>query len=60
VHFVKGEPDDDELAAVVLALALVSRRATVEQLRSRWRASLAARSPNATRDRQRNRWRSGV
>jgi hypothetical protein len=58
LRIMKGEPDDDELAAVVLALALVSRRAVTEQPTSRWRLSLRPRSLNAARDRQCQRWRS--
>jgi hypothetical protein len=59
LQVTKGQPDDDELAAVVMALGIVASRvpATPPPV-SRWRASLHPRSLNATRDQRRKRWRS--
>jgi hypothetical protein len=59
LHVTKGQPDDDELAAVVIALDIVASRvpATPRPV-SRWRVSLHPRSLNATREQQRKRWRS--
>jgi hypothetical protein len=60
LHVVKGQPDADELAAVVIALDIVAARVTkAAQPVSRWRTSLHRRSLNATRDHRRQGWRSG-
>ena len=40
----KGQPDDDELAAVVLALDLAVPPASPPEPTSRWRAALASRA----------------
>jgi hypothetical protein len=59
VRVRRGQPDDDELAAIVMALDIVASRAPAAPPPvSRWRASLHPRSRNATRDQQRKRWRS--
>jgi len=43
LRIVKGHPDDDELAAIVTALAIVSARRNISadaEPSSRWRSSL--------------------
>jgi Acyl-CoA carboxylase epsilon subunit len=61
VQVTKGQPDDDELAAVVIALDIVAARvAAAPPQVSRWRVSLHPRSLNATRDRRRKGWRSAT
>jgi hypothetical protein len=59
LQVTKHQPDDNELAAVVIALNVVAARMpAAPQPISRWRASLHPRSLNATRDQQRKRRRS--
>ena len=54
LHVVSGQPDDEELAAVVMALAVIAARPEVVEPApaSKWKASLRAR-PETTRS-----WRS--
>jgi len=55
VEVTKGSPDDEELAAVVIALEMVAARAVASEPApvSRWRTSLGAGSLNP-----RSEWRS--
>jgi len=60
LHLVKGQPDADELAAVLIALDLVRARRQEAQPVSRWRASVRWRSVISTRELRRRDWRSAV
>jgi Acyl-CoA carboxylase epsilon subunit len=55
VEVTKGSPDDEELAAVVIALEMVAARAVASEPApvSKWRSSLGAGSTNVSRN-----WRS--
>jgi Acyl-CoA carboxylase epsilon subunit len=52
LKITKGSPDDEELAAVVIALDLVATRSVVSTTApvSKWRTSLRAASVNAPRE----------
>jgi hypothetical protein len=52
LQITKGSPDDEELAAVVIALDIVAARAVTSEPApvSKWRTSLRAASVNASRE----------
>ena len=59
LRVTKGQPDDDELAAVVIAFEIVAARVPAAAPPvSRWRISLHPRSLNATKASRHRGWRS--